>query len=68
MRPVGQAVKTTPSHGVNPGSIPGQVSRKLPFGKGFFWQREVFCLPPSCYVRLHPNLLTYEIMFLIINI
>ena len=24
-RPVGQAVKTTPSHGVNPGSIPGQV-------------------------------------------
>ncbi len=25
IRPVGQAVKTTPSHGVNPGSIPGQV-------------------------------------------
>ena len=25
LRPVGQAVKTTPSHGVNPGSIPGQV-------------------------------------------
>ena len=24
-RPVGQAVKTTPSHGVNPGSIPGEV-------------------------------------------
>ena len=24
-RPDGQAVKTTPSHGVNPGSIPGQV-------------------------------------------
>ena len=24
--PVGQAVKTTPSHGVNPGSIPGQVT------------------------------------------
>ena len=23
--PVGQAAKTTPSHGVNPGSIPGQV-------------------------------------------
>ena len=23
--PVGQAVKTTPSHGVNPGSIPGEV-------------------------------------------
>ena len=27
-RPVGQAVKTTPSHGVNPGSIPGQVTGK----------------------------------------
>ncbi len=26
-RPVGQAVKTTPSHGVNPGSIPGLVER-----------------------------------------
>ncbi len=26
LRPVGQAVKTTPSHGVNPGSIPGLVS------------------------------------------
>ena len=25
IRPDGQAVKTTPSHGVNPGSIPGQV-------------------------------------------
>ena len=25
-RPDGQAVKTTPSHGVNPGSIPGQVT------------------------------------------
>ncbi len=24
-RPHGQAVKTTPSHGVNPGSIPGEV-------------------------------------------
>ena len=28
IRPVGQAVKTTPSHGVNPGSIPGQVTEK----------------------------------------
>ena len=28
IRPVGQAVKTTPSHGVNPGSIPGQVTMK----------------------------------------
>ena len=27
IRPVGQAVKTTPSHGVNPGSIPGEVIR-----------------------------------------
>ena len=27
-RPDGQAVKTTPSHGVNPGSIPGQVTKK----------------------------------------
>ena len=27
LRPVGQAVKTTPSHGVNPGSIPGEVIR-----------------------------------------
>ena len=26
-RPDGQAVKTTPSHGVNPGSIPGQVMK-----------------------------------------
>ena len=25
--PHGQAVKTTPSHGVNPGSIPGQVTK-----------------------------------------
>ena len=28
LRPDGQAAKTTPSHGVNPGSIPGQVIRK----------------------------------------
>ena len=26
LRPHGQAVKTTPSHGVNPGSIPGLVT------------------------------------------
>ena len=25
-RPYGQAVKTTPSHGVNPGSSPGKVT------------------------------------------
>ena len=29
IRPVGQAVKTTPSHGVNPGSIPGQVTKAV---------------------------------------
>ena len=28
LRPDGQAAKTTPSHGVNPGSIPGQVIKK----------------------------------------
>ncbi len=28
LRPDGQAAKTTPSHGVNPGSIPGQVRTK----------------------------------------
>ena len=28
LRPDGQAAKTTPSHGVNPGSIPGQVMKK----------------------------------------
>ena len=28
IRPDGQAVKTTPSHGVNPGSSPGQVIKK----------------------------------------
>lgn len=28
LRPDGQAAKTTPSHGVNPGSIPGQVMMK----------------------------------------
>ena len=27
--PDGQAAKTTPSHGVNPGSIPGQVIKQL---------------------------------------
>ena len=26
VRPIGQAVKTEPSHGSNPGSIPGSVS------------------------------------------
>ena len=29
--PIGQAAKTTPSHGVNPGSIPGLVIKKLIF-------------------------------------
>lgn len=39
-RPYGQAVKTTPSHGVNPGSSPGKVTKKILnrklFGLGFF--------------------------------
>ena len=39
LRPVGQAVKTTPSHGVNPGSIPGQVI------KGYLISDNLFCLP-----------------------
>ena len=35
--PVGQAVKTTPSHGVNPGSIPGQVIEScFGFSRAFF--------------------------------
>ena len=39
LRPVGQAVKTTPSHGVNPGSIPGQVI------KGYLISDNLFYLP-----------------------
>ena len=35
-RPVGQAVKTTPSHGVNPGSIPGEVIAVAYFAAAFF--------------------------------
>ncbi len=35
-RPVGQAVKTTPSHGVNPGSIPGQVTGFCRYAEAFF--------------------------------
>ena len=36
-RPDGQAVKTTPSHGVNPGSIPGQVIEScFGFSRAFF--------------------------------
>ena len=35
-RPVGQAVKTTPSHGVNPGSIPGEVILVQTVMSGFF--------------------------------
>ena len=27
VRPIGQAVKTEPSHGSNPGSIPGSVTK-----------------------------------------
>ena len=29
MWPIGQAVKTSPSHGGNPGSIPGWVTKEL---------------------------------------
>ena len=37
IRPDGQAVKTTPSHGVNPGSIPGQVIEScFGFSRAFF--------------------------------
>ena len=35
-RPDGQAVKTTPSHGVNPGSIPGEVILIQTEMSGFF--------------------------------
>ena len=39
-RPDGQAVKTTPSHGVNPGSIPGQVilMRLLHLQRSYFFK------------------------------
>ena len=40
--PDGQAAKTTPSHGVNPGSIPGQVMENKHVGACFFIP--VFCL------------------------
>ena len=38
--PHGQAVKTTPSHGVNPGSIPGQVilMRLLHLQRSYFFK------------------------------
>ena len=36
IRPDGQAVKTTPSHGVNPGSIPGEVILIQTVMSGFF--------------------------------
>ena len=36
IRPDGQAVKTTPSHGVNPGSIPGEVIAVAYFAAAFF--------------------------------
>ena len=43
IRPVGQAVKTTPSHGVNPGSIPGQVTKKrFDFRISFFVIANIF--------------------------
>ena len=37
IRPDGQAVKTTPSHGVNPGSIPGQVMKLYGIPYSFFF-------------------------------
>ena len=39
-RPRGQAVKTTPSHGVNPGSIPGEVIRLK--SDRFVWLFSIF--------------------------
>ena len=40
LRPDGQAAKTTPSHGVNPGSIPGQVilMRLLHLQRSYFFK------------------------------
>ena len=40
-RPDGQAVKTTPSHGVNPGSIPGQVTDFCVMQKSFLFQKKL---------------------------
>ncbi len=55
IRPVGQAVKTTPSHGVNPGSIPGEVIRCFGHSPKHFYSSEgssrkmtgIAALPPK---------------------
>ncbi len=46
IRPRGQAVKTTPSHGVNPGSIPGEVISVQT-------EKCLDFLQSKCIVRLH---------------
>ena len=42
-RPYGQAVKTTPSHGVNSGSSPDKVTILAVFDR-FFYQKPLFLL------------------------
>ncbi len=60
--PVGQAVKTTPSHGVNPGSIPGEVIRcKMLWSDSehlFLWEKAgVFDIfGKICYLLLQGTL------------
>ena len=49
IRPRGQAVKTTPSHGVNPGSIPGEVISVQTEMSGFFEFKSI----SNCIVKLH---------------
>ncbi len=62
LRPVGQAVKTTPSHGVNPGSIPGEVIRcKMLWSDSehlFLWEKAgVFDIfGKICYLLLQGTL------------
>ena len=59
IRPDGQAVKTTPSHGVNPGSIPGQVMKLYGIPYSFFFYvyhsfintRKPQRLPPLGFLR-----------------
>ncbi len=62
LRPHGQAVKTTPSHGVNPGSIPGEVIRcKMLWSDSehlFLWEKAgVFDIfGKICYLLLQGTL------------
>ena len=59
IRPDGQAAKTTPSHGVNPGSIPGQVMKLYGIPYSFFFMsiivfintRKPQRLPPLGFLR-----------------